>query len=269
MKKLMLILIVILAASCKETPKSVDKTADMAEKAPMGEKTMPKTYPEALNKVLEAHGGLANWKSKATLSFMLPKPKGDEIHTIDLKNRNGKIETPDYSMGYDGKDFWLLDKKGKYKGDPVFYHNLIFYFYGMPFVLADDGINYGETENLEFEGKSYPGIRISYNDGVGVSSKDEYFLYYDADTNQMAWLGYTVTYRSGEKSDKVSLQRYNDWQELGGLLLPKSMTSYKVEDGKLVAPRNTRNFENVTLSETPMPDGFYSKPKDAKVVAPK
>ena len=70
-----------------------------------------------------------------------------------------------YSIGFDGKDVWKLDPKDTYKGDAVFYHNLFFYFYAMPFIVADNGIIYSETPNLEFDGVSYPGVRISYNPG--------------------------------------------------------------------------------------------------------
>ena len=73
-------------------------------------------------------------------------------------------------------------------------------FLTMPFVLADDGINYQDVEPLVFEGKTYPGIQISYESGVGESSEDEYKVYYDPETNKMTWLGYTVTYFSKEKS---------------------------------------------------------------------
>jgi len=76
-------------------------------------------------------------------------------------------------------------------GNPEFYYNVMFYFYAMPFVLADDGIIYGDIAPLEFEGTAYPGISISYKEGVGSSSKDEYFIYYNPETYQMAikWLG--------------------------------------------------------------------------------
>ena len=67
-------------------------------------------------------------------------------------------------------------------------------------------------------------IAFLLNGCVGASSKDEYFIHFDADTHQMAWLGYTVTYRSGESSDNVKWIRYNDWQEVNGLALPKSIT---------------------------------------------
>ena len=51
------------------------------------------------------------------------------------------------------------------KGIPKFYYNLMFYFYAMPFILADDGIVYEDVKPLDIEGKSYPGIKISYESG--------------------------------------------------------------------------------------------------------
>lgn len=263
MKRILVILSLIMAMGCKETPKSIDN----ATKDP--EKTEVKTaisYPENLRRIFEAHGGLSNWKSKATLSYTMPKPGGVETQTIDVKNRNEKIETTHFAMGYDGKDYWLVDENDTYEGDPIFYHNLMFYFYAMPFVLADKGILYGDTKDLDFDGKSYPGVRISYDAGVGVSPKDEYFLHYDADTHQMAWLGYTVTYRSGEKSNNIKWIRYNDWQEIKGLVLPRSLTWYKVEDGRPTEAGSTRKFEDITLGDTAKPTTFYGAPDNAKII---
>ena len=105
--------------------------------------------------------------------------QNNEKHTIDLHSRKDKVETPPVEIGFDGKDVWLLDEAKAYKGNAELYHNLMFYFYAMPFVLADSGINYKVAEDLVYDGKNYPGIHISYNDGVGASSKDDYYLYYD------------------------------------------------------------------------------------------
>lgn len=249
--------------SCKEVSKEVK--AELAEPEMVATVDTSK-YPEALLKVFDAHGGIENWKSKKTITFEMPKPDASEIHTIDLKNRNEKIETNQFSMGYDGENFWLLDEKETYKGDPIFYHNLMFYFYAMPFVLSDNGIKYSETKNLEFEGISYPGVRVSYNSGIGVSSKDEYFLYYNPETYQMAWLGYTVTYRSGEKSEKISMIRYNDWMKVSDIVLPNSLTWHNYKDGEIKEAKSTRVFENVVLEETAKENTFFRLPENAKVI---
>jgi len=228
--------------------------------------TTSNNYSEKLQQVFEAHGGVAQWKKMQSLVFELPKPDAREIHTINLQTRQDKVETPSYTIGYDGIKTWLLDTDNSFKGDAVFYHNLMFYFYAMPFVLADDGIVYGETAAVVYEGKSYPGVSIRYNPGVGTSYKDLYFIHFDPDTKQMAWLGYSVSYRSGESSDKFSWIHYNDWQTISGLVLPKSITWYKTEDGVLTEPRNTVSFENVVLGKDVQPNTFFSKPEAAVFV---
>jgi hypothetical protein len=249
--------------SCKESPKEIDKEVDASKMIAEIDDSM---YPEALQKIFTAHGGLSAWKNKRVLSYEIVKEEGNEKQTIDLHTRNEIIETANFATGYDGKEFWLKDEKESYKGDPIFYHNLMFYFYAMPFVLADDGIVYSETETLEFEGVSYPGVRISYNDGVGVSSKDEYFLHYNPETFQMEWLGYTVTFRSGEKSDKISWIRYNDWTNVNDLRLSKSLTWHNYEGREIKEARSTRNFENIVLSESAKPENFFNVPEGAKIV---
>tara|TARA_R110000868_G_scaffold374836_1_gene639306 strand:+ start:468 stop:1274 length:807 start_codon:yes stop_codon:yes gene_type:complete len=258
-----LFLIISLFFSCKDTkkselPKSIEKVAEVSEKV---------QYPEVLQKVFEAHGGLKNWKSEQTLSYEMPSENGvSEKQVIDLYTRKDKIVNGTVEMGFDGTNVWLLDADKSYKGDPVFYHNLMFYFYAMPFVLADNGIIYGETEPLVFEGKTYPGISISYNPGVGVSYKDEYYLHYDPETYQMAWLGYTVSYRSGEKSDNVKWIRYNDWMKVNNVVLPKSITWYAYEGKTIKEPKNTVQFENIVLSNSAMVKGFYNVPENAVIV---
>jgi len=262
MNKLTILLFFVVVLACKQTP----KTEQVEESAPKEVTVSKSVYPDALVKVFDAHGGLEQWKKQRTLSYVLPKPELSETHTIDLWSRKDRIDTEQFSMGFDGDQAWLLDTDETYEGDVGFYHNLMFYFYGMPFVLADDGIMYTATEDLEYEGKEYPGLQIAYESGVGASSKDEYYIHYDPETHQMAWLGYTVTYRSGESSDNVKWINYNDWQKVNGLLLPKSITWHKYEGRKILEPASTVTFKDVTISENPQEDGFYAKPENGEYV---
>ncbi|MGB5553428.1 MAG: DUF6503 family protein [Flavobacteriaceae bacterium] len=258
------ILCVIFAfIACKDVKKEALKEMP---KPIVEEKAVVREFPEVVAKIFNAHGGLDAFASKRLLSFEMPEKDITEIQTIDLRTRNEKILIGDIAMGYDGNEYWLVDEKGAYKGDPIFYHNLMFYFYTMPFVFADKGIIFGDTEALEFEGKRYPGVRITYEAGVGISSKDEYYLHYNPESFQMEWLGYTVTYRSGEKSDNVKWIRYHDWMKVSDVLLPKSISWFDYDGRVLKAPKKTVNFQNVALSETPMPDSFYSVPEGAIVV---
>ena len=240
-----------------ETPKETEQVAEVATKE----------YPENLQKVFNAHGGIDTWNASQTLVYQMVKPEATEKHVTDLKSRKARIEGKDFSIGYDGKEVWLAQKDTTaFKGNARFYHNLYFYFYAMPFVLGDDGITYTEAENLLYEGVEYPGYKISYGDNVGDSPEDNYFIYYNPETFHMEWLGYTVTYYNGEPSNKVSYIRYGDWQEVNEILLPKTLTWHKTEDGKVMEASKSVEFTNVSLTNKVMENSMFERPANGVVV---
>lgn len=258
MKNIILFLsFVFLICACKTDTKNSDSAA-----IPLAKEI---TYPEALKQIFDNHGSLAQWKKMKTMSYEIVKEEGNEKQTIDLQSRREVIEGNNFKSGYDGNEYWV-EADTTYKGNAKFYTNLMFYFYAMPFVLADDGITYTKSESITYEGIEYPGYRISYSDGVGISPQDEYFIHYNADTYEMAWLGYTVTYYSGEPSKKISWIRYDDWKKFKGLKLPNSLTWFKSEEGQLVEPRNTRKFTNVMISEESSDASIFMKTDGAKVI---
>ncbi|MCM5661377.1 DUF6503 family protein [Galbibacter mesophilus] len=216
-------------------------------------------YPKELVEVFKAHGGLETWKEQKLLKFT----KGEEIHTIDLNNRKSLVVSPKYTLGYNGKSTWLEEKDtAAFKGNPDFYHNLFFYFYAMPFVLADDGIVYSDADSLTVEGESYPGIKVSFKDGVGASSKDNYYLYYNPKSHEMEWLGYTVTFFDNKAKDEASIIKYDEWQEVSGLKLPKSLIWYERDSlGNVVPPQtvNPVTFEDVSVSIEEVDSTFFEK----------
>jgi len=263
--KLLILFVLVLALSCKE-----NKNSNTVEDVDYRNEELDLTtsiYPDNISKVFDAHGGLDRWKQMQTLKFTMPKENGDEITITDLKKRKSLIEMPGHTLGYNGENVWL-DNKGdsKYQGKPGFYYNLMFYFYAMPFVLADDGIIYTDVEHLNFEGKTYPGIKISYESGVGESPEDEYIVYYDSDTNQMVWLGYTVTYFTKEKSKEFHFIKYSNWQEVNGLILPETLTWYGYENNKPTEKQRDVKFSNVVLSEEKLDSGTFEKPESAEFI---
>lgn len=222
-------------------------------------------YPESFQKVLAAHGGLERWKEMSSLSFERVNSAGNEVHSIDLKNRRDRIIASNFEMGFDGNQYWV-QADTSFKRDPVFYHNLMFYFYAMPFVLADEGIRYTEAEPVVLDSVSYPGIKMAFGEDVGSSPKDDYIIYYNPATYQMEWLAYTATYYSQEKSNKFGYIRYNDWGDFNEVILPNSMTWYRTnEEGQVTEPRNTVQFENIKVDITPMADGTFTAPPGARI----
>lgn len=225
-----------------------------------------KVYPVGLQAVLSAHGGLDHWKQMNNLCFEMKGQNGVETHTVSLPDRKTKIESKDWSIGYDGKKVWLLRHDLGYQGDPVFYHNLMFHFYAMPFIVADPGTNYVVLEPTELDGKVYNGYQVSYNNGVGDSSKDEYKLYFDPKTNKMAWLAYTVTFKGQKKSTDWHYIKYDKWQEVNGLVLPEKLTWYKVENGKPKGKEMDIKFDKIAVTETILDSSVFKKPAEAQFV---
>ncbi len=260
MKKLAILAVTLLiVSSCK-------KNTDTNESKESTSVIEVKTYPENITSIFKAHGGLETWNSLENLTFGMQKGEDMEMTSVALKSRKSLIETANHKLGYDGKEVWLQNKDtANYKGNAKFYYNLMFYFYAMPFVLADDGIAYKEAPALEVDSKKYPGIHISYNAGVGESPEDEYILYYDDETKKMAWLAYTVTYFSKEKATKYNLIKYADWQEIEGLQLPATLQWHSYKDGKVGDMGNEVKFTKITASKT-MDESMYSKPASATVV---
>lgn len=227
--------------------------------------TQANSYPDAFVKILDAHGGLENWLSQKTMVYEISKDSLKEIHTIDLALRKDNIITKDFELGFDGSNVWLKDKNGTYRGNPFFYHNLMFYFFAMPFVLADKGIVYEQIPAAILAGKNYPGIKMTFNTGVGESSGDEYLLYYDSASSKMQWLAYKATFGKNKNPENYNWIKY-DWKDVDGLILPSSIAWYSYENGAIGFMQNTINFENSSISRMAMPDTFYAKPEGSKIV---
>jgi len=257
--------------SCKKEEKitSVEEKSTTEMTTDYSKETLDVTttvYPENLTKVFNTHGSIDKWNKLENLVFEIENPDGNEKTTTALKSRKSLIETKDYTLGYNGKYIWLDERKEKaFKSNPKFYYNLMFYFYAMPFVLGDDGITYQDVDPLIYEGKSYPGIKISYEKGIGGSPDDEYILYYDQETNKMAWLGYTVTYFTQEKSKEFHFIKYSNWQTVNGFVLPAKLEWYKANGFKIGEKRSEMNFVNISVSKTAPNDSLFEKTENGVI----
>lgn len=253
--------------SCKNENKDT-RRVDVDTNPVTNTKESSMNYPVPLEEILRVHGGMDRWTDMKQMSFEFDTRTGTETHTISLPDRRTRIETENWAIGFDGQDVWKAERsEGAYKGDPVFYYNLMFYFYAMPFVLGDAGIQYEEMKATELNGKVYEAIKISYDAGVGNSSKDNYILYYDLGTHRMTWLAYTVTYKDDQPNENWRFIEYTEWQDVNGFQLPKKLTWYTVQDGKPVQARNFRIFENASISVIKADDGLFTIPENAEVVS--
>lgn len=249
--------------SCNQTTKPIDnkvKTNEIARPI----------YPDNITKVFDTHGGLDTWNAFESLYFEIEKPNINDAYNVALKSRESLIRMEHHNLGFDGEKVWVQNlDTSQYKGNAKFYYNLMFYFYAMPYVLGDDGINYEDVDPISFEGKEYPGIKISYDAGVGTSSDDEYVLYFDKDTHKMSWLAYTVTYFSKEKSKKFNLIKYDTWNVVAGIELPKKIQWYIFKDGIIEGAdedHGSVSFVNAKLSKEKPKDDLFKVPEDGTVI---
>jgi hypothetical protein len=215
---------------------------------------------ESIEKVFDAHGGYNTWAEMQGLEFTLAN---GERHQIELKSRKVLVEGEKRTIGFDGTDVWVVPDS--LTNGARFYHNLYFYFYAMPFVLGDPGIIYEDIDSRELFGMNLRGIKVSYGDGVGDSPKDNYILYYDDASKQMQALMYTVTFRSQEASEKFNLIKYDEWQDVAGILMPKKLQWYTYKNDSVGEMRNEVLFSEVTLSKTKPDDKIFLKPEGAGI----
>ena len=217
-----------------------------------------------LEKTFEAHGELSNWQSFGSLSFDLVRGEESVQHIIDLYSRKSRQSTDAYSIGYDGSNAWVAPNADAFPGNPGFYNGLHFYFFAMPFVFADPGVQKEQLEPREVGGKTYDVVQITYEDGVGGSSKDTYLAHIDPSTNQLRFLLYTVTYSSGEPSTNYNAMVYEDWQEVQGLLVPRKIVSHPwdKDKGELGQARGAMEFDNIVFDAAAPEASVFEKPDE-------
>jgi len=219
-------------------------------------------FPSSFAKGLNAHGGLDKWNSYRGLKFSVVHKQDTTRHTIDLGTRDELIEKEGhYKLGFSGDDIHIYPVKDSFPNEnPKFYQNLLFYFFGMPFVVADEGANQKVIEDGILDGTSYDRILITFGDSVGIAPEDQYVLWFDKETQMLRLINYSVTYFDASKAQQYSAIVFNQWQEIDGLKMPAEMVGYRWENDQLGDERYRRYFIDVDFDEdAPDPTLFKAK----------
>ena len=235
-------LILIISFGCEV--KKEEKASIKEEKQPVS------SFSSEFQEVLDAHGGLDRWNSFSSLAFIETNAKGDSMkHTIDLRSREEVAEKLGVHKVVYANDTILLSSPDAMTMDRAkFYKNLMFYFFGIPFVTADDGVNQELMEPATLNGTTFDRIKITFNDGVGDSPKDEYILWLDQADHSLEVLNYSVTYFDESKSSQYNAIVYGDWQNINGLNVPGSLTWHKWEGDSLGESRHQVRFSDIIFS---------------------
>ncbi len=219
------------------------------------EKSTEKPEPRSsFQKMQQAHGGVDTWNQYNSLEFDRISDDDTVHHMINLKTREELMSNSQYTVFFGKDHLWISpDKQAFGKEDPRFYKNLWFYFFSLPFVSGDEGVNQIDTTGRQLGNSYYHGVKLTFGDDTGDSPDDQYLLWLDSNNYQLQWINYSVTFWNKENADRYSALVYENWSESGGLLVPGLLTGYRWENDSLGKERYQYTFENIKFS-TNFPD---------------
>ena len=215
-------------------------------------------FSELFEKILDAHGGIEEWYKYSYLEYKIDRGSGVETHRVDIKSRKGRIDKEGrFSLGFDGENIWVAPERDSFPGSsPRFTHNLHFYFFAIPFVLADPGVNYENGGEVIIRDKSYVILKATFDEGVGDAPDDQYLLYVDPNTFLIDFINYSVTYYDKSRATQYNALDYS-FGDFGSLKLTTDYTGYRWENGDFGDRRYSASFSDLKLlPEVPDPSIF-------------
>lgn len=252
---------VLLLTSCARSPDERDSDAAPAP--------APKWSGTAFETSLDTHGGLDTWRSYGTIEFEMESGGRVERHLVDLEERKVLITSDDWTLGFDGRNAWVAPSLDAYSGNPMFYGSLHFYFFSLPFVLADPGTVHRPLGRQRIDGRAYEVHEVGFETGVGGSPEDVYRMYLDPESGRLEVLLYTATFHSGEPSESFGARVYA-WQEVEGMIVPASYTPHvwNAADSTLGDARGTATFRNVRFDAERPDSTLFTPSEEAEVFVP-
>lgn len=230
--------------------------------------------PSVLEQCLQAHGGLAAWAEYGTLEYDFSRDVGgteaQDHQLVDLPTRRVRITSDAYTIVDAATDVWIAPDRDAltYGASPRFYSQTYFYFFGIPFVFADPGVNHEDAGQATVRDSTYDVVRITFDSGVGAAPDDVYYAYLDPDTHRLRMVRYSVTYGDREAAEPSSVLVYRDWQKAGGLVVPRRGTYHGWNDGALGEQRGEIMYSNVTFRSERPSDEAFAKPDGGVTVPP-
>lgn len=227
---------------------------------------------------IEAHGGIEKWRSNGALQFrwkyhMTDRDKvADSLQIVDPVSFEALHTVPGRPLKFgranDGR-YWVSPPEQNFFPPVQFWTLTPLYFIGIPFVFADDQINYELLdEPKEFQGKDYTQVKLTYSASAGESPDDYYVLLIDPETKVVRGTYYTVTnplvYQGGPIIEKFLT--LDDLQEVAGLKLAGGHKTYTMTDGVIGDQLRYTEVSQVKFLDRDKVD--FTPPADAQFLAP-
>ncbi len=195
---------------------------------------------------IEAHGGTEKWYGNGLLQFgwkYYMKDRGpraivDTSQTVDTETLAvvHEVTGSHVKFGLNGGEAWISPKGAEFMPPVKFWSLTPFYFIGMPFVFNDEDANFDLlSESMEFEGKDYSQVKITYDDGAGVTPDDYYVLLIDPETKLTRGAYYIVTSKlvAPDGPGPAKFITLDDLVDVDGVKLASGHRTFYMEEGKI------------------------------------
>jgi hypothetical protein len=221
--------------------------------------------PEQFKKLLEAHGDWKQWVDAKSLSFAMVHETTLEWenHYLDLQDGRVRIDADLFQAGNDGEQVWISPNRQAFPGNSVrFYHNLYSTFLSIPYTLTDTLVTITPLDNLVFNCINYPTLEAKVKDGKLIGPSNRYELLIDPTTGQLAWVLFAVTFYDKGNQVQEAL-KYEDYRDAGGLIFPRVITGYQIENDSSKRIRYQTSFSDVFLVKEELDSDLFEMPKGA------
>ncbi len=249
----------------------VDQRVSAAEKRMQQDSAGKKVWQS-----IEAHGGLRRWFENGALQFRFdyqPQNGGTRRNTFQTVDQWSARSVHELGkgkekvlFGWDGKQAWVSPDTAEIDINPRFWSTTPFYFVGLPFVLADEGINHELLDPQTLEGKDYDLVKITYADGIGDAPDDFYVIYIDQETKLMGALRYIVSYPGhypdGGHSDE-KIMKIIGLSGIEGIQIPTGYHTYWWKEG--VGEHITNIYVTEVKFDRAVSLLSFEKPENARV----
>lgn len=248
--KNVLFLLVFCCFSCaeKKTDESPKTTIIVKEESP---------FPAELQKIMDAHGGSSLFQTFESLELTLKHDTESKTFKTNLKTEKTLIEGSGFTLGYDGKGNWTNDNTTAF--NELLYAASFKELYSatMPFLVVEDGDFYTVRLDEQLLRVNYGVIHIGFGRRSGKSPDDEYVIYYDKETHQIAWLAYRVVEKGRYTRRYWQFVNFSSFQNINGLLLPQKWAVYKAQGNRPSNQLYTVEVSELKLSKTAFSDSVF------------
>jgi hypothetical protein len=258
-----LAVLVIAAACAKKGPAEDTKSAGRA--APVDPEA-----PPIVVAMIDAHGGMAPWRSAKTVSFETEFAGTSDSTsakmdvTVDRAKHRAYIDIPgtDQSMAWDGKRAWSLHWKQPYP--PRVAALADYYFLCIPWLAMDPGVRLTPAgkDSLWDDPTTYSIVKMKFSSGD--APVDACRLYIDPQSKRLKAFSYVAPYRARPDSTSAT-------QDVV-ILTPENVVifeDYSKENGLVVPGRYTlyRKGDHLALGTAVIRDWSFDRPFDEKKLA--